>query len=132
MDVELVYARWKLGGFPSEELPAFAGDLMVAGWEGRAVINLVSFHRPTTYEVGDAFDQVLIELGIAVPDRKRCALLLAQEVARDVVLGCKTACSGAYEICRWMGWSGFCYQEEGPSRCRCVEIVYRILDYDGS
>src|SRR3989454_11594841 len=66
--LDLVAAKWVLGRIPSEALPRIASDLLEAGRDTPTLRRLAGELRPTLGESGPLFEEILDELGVAVPD----------------------------------------------------------------
>jgi hypothetical protein len=96
--LDVVAARWVLGRIPSEALPQIAADLLEAGRDTRSLRRLAGEMQPTLGETGPLFEEVLDELGIAVPDRSRAGLVLAKAYAVQIIEGSLSAYDGARHI----------------------------------
>ncbi len=88
-----------LGMFPAEEIPEFAADVMVAGFEGPAILELASFHKPTRRDIKDELVQrALMEMGrkpIPSPEARR---RVAEDIARKIISGEAHPYDGAHLI----------------------------------
>lgn len=128
MDLQLLYAQWKLGELPSEQLPSVAGELMVSGHQGPAVLRLVSFHRPSRDELKDAPERVLEELGLSVPSEIQCVFLLAQQVARNIIQGNLRPKLGADRVSLWVQKVGGYYWPRGAKVEGCERVDKEVFD----
>jgi len=64
MDIDLVQAQWMLGRFPADQIPEFAAQAMMQGFDGPNILELASFHRPTRGDIQPlVFDAALREMG---------------------------------------------------------------------
>ena len=63
-DIAYYYALWKMNQLPSEELPKIACDALESGLDSPALRYLAALERPTSREIGDAFDDACFQLGI--------------------------------------------------------------------
>jgi hypothetical protein len=123
MNLELMYAQWKMGELPPARLPSLAGDLMVRGHQGPAVMTMVSFHRPSRAELEGVFERVLEELGLPIPRETHCLLILAQNIAREIVERRLEPDDGASRVSGWADkLSGVRWRRDGTAEDR------RILD----
>jgi len=98
--LELVAAKWVLRRIPSEALPRIAADLLEAGLDTPSLRRLAGELHPTLGETGPLFEEVLDELGVAVPDMSRAGLVLAKDYAAQIMEGSLSACDGACQIWR--------------------------------
>ena len=63
-DIAYYYALWKMNQLPSEELPKIACDALENGLDSPALRYLAGLERPTSRELGHAFDDACSQLGI--------------------------------------------------------------------
>ena len=96
--LELVAAKWVLGRIPSEALPRIASDLLDAGPDTPTLRRLAGELHPTLGESGPLFEEILDELGVAVPDMSRAGLVLAKAYAAQFIEGSLSAYDGARHI----------------------------------
>jgi len=86
-DYELVQAMWTLERFPSELLPDVAAEAMVEGYDGPAVLALVSFHPPRLDGIDRAMEAAMREMGRPPVPQAKAAWLVARHLAKLVVTG---------------------------------------------
>ena len=96
--LELVAAKWVLRRIPSEALPRIAADLLEAGLDTPSLRRLAGELCPTLGESGPLFEEILDELGVAIPDKSRAGLLLAKAYAAQITEGSLPAYDGACQI----------------------------------
>ena len=96
--LELVAAKWVLGRIPSEALPRIASDLLEAGPDTPTLRRLAGELHPTLGDSGSLFEEILDELGVAVPDMSRAGLVLAKAYATQIIEGSLSAYDGARQI----------------------------------
>jgi hypothetical protein len=96
--LELVAAKWVLGRIPSEALPRIASDLLEVGPDTPTLRRLAGELHPTLGDSGPLFEEILDELGVAVPDRSRAGLVLAKAYATQIIEGSLSAYDGARDI----------------------------------
>ena len=117
MEYRLVQARWLLGLYPAEDLPEFAGQAMVEGHDGQAILELASFHQPTTYDIPPGlFDKALAEMGFSPLSKVEAALLVAEGIAGRMLSGEIQPDEGADRIWRLNRLADYAVREFGPFR----------------
>lgn len=105
MDLDRAQWEWTLGTFPSRELPELAAQMMVQGFEGPAILELVSFHRPGPQEVPpDLVDRAFLETGRPPLPRRTAVWMLAAPDARALVEGWVPPVEGARRLLRLAPW----------------------------
>jgi hypothetical protein len=88
MDLTRAQAEWKQGkyAFRSEELTELAAQMMMQGFEGPAILELASFHRPMNRDIPQGLvDRAFEETGRPPLTKVSSAFILARPVALDVV-----------------------------------------------
>jgi hypothetical protein len=80
MDIDKVQAEWVLGLFSARDLPEFAAQAMMQGFEGPFILEMVSFHRPDAMP-DRIFDGALREMGRQPIRKPQAALRLAKDPA---------------------------------------------------
>src|SRR2546426_5939008 len=96
--LDVIAAKWALGLVPSEALPRIAVDALEAGFDTPSLRRLAGELRPLLAETGPLFEEVLGELGVAIPDRSRAALVIAKSYATQITEGSLSPYEGAREI----------------------------------
>jgi hypothetical protein len=96
--LELVAAKWVLGRIPSEALPRIASDLLEAGPDTPTLRHLAGELHPRFGDSGPLFEEILDELGVAVPDMSRAGLVLAKAYATQIIEGSLCEYDGARQI----------------------------------
>jgi hypothetical protein len=101
MDLTQAQAEWSLGKyqFRSEELPELAAEMMAQGFEGPAILELVSFHRPMNRDLPPGLvDSAFRETGRPPLSKAAAARILARPIAKDVLDGRISPVDGASKI----------------------------------
>jgi hypothetical protein len=145
MDLDQAQTRWTLGKFPYEELPELAAQMMMQGFEGPAILELVSFHKPTLYDIPKGLvDRAFLEAGRARLLLQEAVYRAAEVILLRVAKGSLPPIEGADEIerlcAKHLDYSA--YPEplqriiattwewedtvEDPGRRRCLEL--EIID----
>lgn len=96
--LDLVASKWVLGRISSEALPQIAADLLEAGLDTPSLRRLAGEMRATLGETGLLFEEILDELGVAIPDRSRAGRVLARTYAAQITEGSMAAYDGARQI----------------------------------
>lgn len=105
MNLDHAQAEWTLGRFPYPQLPELAAQMMMQGFEGPAILELVSFHRPGRWDVpAELVDRAFREAGRTPLPPMRALWLLAEREARGMVRGEVTPLEGASRILRHVPW----------------------------
>ncbi|MCU1270051.1 MAG: hypothetical protein JWN74_1345 [Acidobacteriaceae bacterium] len=91
-------ALWRLEKISFPELPAFAWDALELGFDGQSIRRLAALDKPSYFQIGNLFEQVVEETGIAQMSKTDAALFLAKEIAKEILSGQKDPLQGAYEI----------------------------------
>jgi hypothetical protein len=63
-EIAYYYALWRMNQLPSEEVPRIACDALESGLDSPALRYLAGLERPTSREIGGAFDDACSQLGI--------------------------------------------------------------------
>jgi len=63
-EIAYQYALWKMGRLSPEEVPRIACDALESGLDSPALRYLAGLDRPTSREIGSAFDDACSQLGI--------------------------------------------------------------------
>lgn len=101
----LVTARW-VGGFRAEHAVAIAADLVAAGLDDAAVVELAM--QPTdpnslrTDEIRSLFDACCAAIGVATPTKGAAGWQRARDIASAIIAGVVTPAEGAAEL--WPLW----------------------------
>jgi len=86
MDLDAAQTEWTLGLLPYEQLPELAAQMMVQGFEGPAILDLVGFHKPTRWELpGSLVDRAFLEAGRTPLPLEEAILRMAVRVCSEVV-----------------------------------------------
>ncbi len=105
MDLDRAQVEWTLGNFPSQELPELAAQMMMQGFEGPAILELVSYHRPGRWDVPpELVERAFREARRDPLPRAAAARLLAVRMARDIVERSVNPVEGAGRILRVAPW----------------------------
>jgi len=95
---DIVAAKWVLGLIPSAALPRIAADALEVGLDTPLLRRLAGELHPTLGESGPLFEEILDEIGVAIPDRSRAGLILAREYAAHIADGTLSPYEGARQI----------------------------------
>jgi len=98
MDTKLLAAYWSLGQLKSEALPRIAQEALEEGLDSPSVRMLAGEQNPIMSDAGPVFEQVLIELSVAIPQRREAAIRIAKHHAEAIVSGRISAIEGARRI----------------------------------
>ena len=101
-----------------EELPHIAGDLLAEGHDGKAVLDLASFHPPDLERIDEALEKVLIELGIPVPNAAECVRMLESPLLKETLLGNASAVEAAARFIEFA--EGGVRTKEGDLSCEAL------------
>jgi hypothetical protein len=96
MDLDLAQAEWTLDRFPYPQLPELAAPMMMQGFEGPAILEPVSFHRPGRWDVPpDLVELAFQEAGRAPLSPTDAVWVPASATARARVEGSLQPLEGA-------------------------------------
>lgn len=139
MDLDLAYAQWTLGLYPHDELPALAGEAMVQGFDGPAILNLVSYAPPTMHLLTDQeVEAALLEMGLHPLENGNAALRVASHTGRRMLRGYLTPedyAEQVLEVIRRAGYMGLprllndfsdAVDVEQPDRRRLSEMAVEL------
>jgi hypothetical protein len=99
MDLDLVQAQWMLDLFPADQIPEFAAQAMMQGFDGPNILGLVSLHRPTRYDIRpEVFEGAVREMGRAPLSFRQAKLRVAQDIALRILRSQVNPEDGASEI----------------------------------
>jgi len=127
MDIDRVQAEWVLELFPADQIPEFAAQAMMQGFEGPNILELVSFHRPTRGEIrSTVFDGALREMGREPLTPELALRRLARPIAQGILRGRWTAFEGAGEI---LGLARHIRFEDYPGFL--MTLSYELEDMEG-
>lgn len=125
------YALWRMNRLPPEKVPEIACDALEGGLDSPALRYLAGLVRPTSREIGDAFDEACTQLGIvpasasAVEDRLSeewiwNAIQVAKQISAQIL-------NGAIDPIE--GWLSLPYREGelGP-----LSVFFEFADRTGS
>jgi len=90
LDIQLLQARWVLGGVAPEEWVDQAISALDQGFDGTALRQLAGLVRPTQRDLGLLPERALTEMGLDLCDKERAISLL---VARGALLTSETILS---------------------------------------
>jgi len=135
--LDLVAAKWALGLVPSEALPRIAVDALEAGFDTPSLRRLAGELRPLLAETGPLFEEVLGELGVAIPDKSRAALVIAKSYAIQITEGSLSPYEGAREIWQielaveglmtelgpFVYWASEWQEADSPGRRECEAAI---------
>lgn len=86
MDLDRVQAEWVLGLFPADQIPEFAAQAMMQGFNGPNIMELVSFHRPDRHDIKpEVFNAALQEMGRGPVSILQAVQRLAQPSAQRLL-----------------------------------------------
>ena len=67
-------------------MPGFAAGALEAGYDGPALRRLAGLVKPTSIDVGDLFQQSLVEIGtVTIRNAEQAAVVLARTTAREII-----------------------------------------------
>lgn len=118
MKPEEYAALYKLEMLGGEELPRIAMKWIEDGVESQALIELAWERSPTLGDAAPLFEAGLRDIGVAVPDKPRALLLLANIYCKQILSGAISPFSGANNI-----WQRVCMDDDAP------EIAYEFVTY---
>ena len=108
MDLDLVHAQWMLDLFPARQIPEFAAQAMMQGFDGPNILELASFHRPDRWDIKpEVFEAAIREMGRQPLSVAQAALRLAREVALRILRDQASPVDGATEIGRVTAHCGY-------------------------
>jgi hypothetical protein len=84
-DPQIFEAEVALKLIPSETLPSVAQEAMEAGYDGPAVLRMAILEANAGWEIDQALQRMLAELGLSAIDPEEAALWLAKERARRIL-----------------------------------------------
>lgn len=81
--------QWLCQGLHGEDMPGVAADLLERGYDSPTLRRLAGvMGRPSSADVKDLIEQMLLELGVKLPQDDRLArLILTRQLAREVIAG---------------------------------------------
>jgi hypothetical protein len=105
MELRLVEARWRTGRLFTSELPGVAAELLAGGHSSPALRELAASTSRERADARELFDRALAELGHGEMTETAASLVLARQVAVEIVSGALEARLGARGISalRWRG-----------------------------
>ena len=106
-EIDRANALWTLERLSSEDLPSVAWDALEIGFDGPALRRVAALDKPSSFEVGELFRKALSEMGKSALSKPEAAMLLAKEIAQQVISGNKKPLEGASEIWRLACQSDF-------------------------
>ncbi len=130
MDIDLVQAQWVLGKFPLDQLPEFAAQAMVQGYDGPYILDLASFDKPTLDLIkAEIVEGALREMGRPPISRGEAGLRLARAAALKILRGQVSPERGAAEILGLISRAGY---PEVPELLREFQYgLYELEDQEG-
>src|SRR5262249_4336336 len=85
---DLFVAKWYCSSVGPEDMPQFAADALEAGYDGRALRRVAGLMKPTMREVGNLFQEAVVEIGnVKIQSKQQAVLLVSRLVATAVVEG---------------------------------------------
>ena len=87
MDLNLTYARWKLGNIPSDELVDVATEALVAGFDSPSLIRLAGLHQVDIRDAHGLFERSCAEFGLSPLSKEDAARLLTRYLAAGIAAG---------------------------------------------
>ena len=107
MDLDRAQANWTLGHFNSEELPELAAQMMMQGFEGPAILELASFHRPINRDIPKGLvERAFLETGRPSISVVEASSRLSEPIAQRIVSGSTQPLEGALELLQGVRWAG--------------------------
>jgi hypothetical protein len=126
MDIDIVQAQWVLELFPAVQIPEFAAQAMMQGFDGPNILELASFHRPTRWDIKpQVFDAALREMGREPLNAAQAALRLARRVALKILRDQINPGNGAAEVYELVVKCGY---EEAPAEL--MDLERRLVDFE--
>ena len=99
------YALWRMGELRPEDLPNIACDALERGLDSRALRYLAGLQRPTSRDIGKAFDEACSQLGIApatdeAVEQKEIwnATQIARRISAQILNGTLDPVEGWYQL----------------------------------
>jgi hypothetical protein len=104
LEIDLAQALWCLGQLPPEDIPEIACQALERGFDSPTIRKLAGLHKPVASDIGDLFDRAMIEMGRKPLSKKAAGLLIAKDIAAQIVRGQIDPYQGAREIW-WEIWN---------------------------
>ena len=99
------YALWRMGRLWPEDVPNVASDALERGLDSPGLRYLAGLQRPTSRDIGNAFDEACSQLGIApatdeVVEQKRIwnATQIARRISDQILNGTLDPVEGWYQL----------------------------------
>ena len=121
MSLRTLQARWTLDRIAPERVHEAATDLLCAGVETPAVVELAGMYHATYFQVGPVLERAVAEAGLGPMTREQALWRLAYEAARRIAGGAVTPLDGAAALWR------LCNDLDMPVPLRY--FVYLAADY---
>jgi hypothetical protein len=91
LDVELLQARWVLGGIEPDQLVHLALSALEHGFDGTALQQLAGLSRPTSRDLGTLPERAFAEMGLKPLDREKAVLVLLDRSEPPVLTSLRRA-----------------------------------------
>lgn len=113
INIRSLLAQYVIGSLRVEELPRFAAEALVEGLDSPSLRQLAGAGEEDAEECWMLFHRVIRELELEVPSPDAAGLVLARDIAEEVVSGTLSPYVGAKRI-----WSGIYTILPGLSQLR--------------
>jgi hypothetical protein len=100
MNWQLHAARSALGSLPAEEVPEPATQALAEGDDSTDLAILAGLNRPTWRDIGARFAGVLAAVGVRVPPHDEAVLVIARDVAEQLLAGRVAVDAAASQLAR--------------------------------
>jgi hypothetical protein len=129
LNTELIQAKWVLRQLPTEVLPGIAADLLESGKDSSAIRRVAAHVSPTWFDVHEDFEKVLAELGLPKITQEQAWLVLARDMAKQIIEGRIAPETGAAQLAHF--GLDQPYQDYGTSYANeMLEFELLIIDKD--
>ena len=98
MKIELAQALRQIGKLAAETLPDVAIQALGRGFDGPALRELAGLQRPTEQDIGNLFERALKEVGCLPISKREAGLIVANDIAQDIINGNIEPYEGARRI----------------------------------
>jgi len=96
--LEVAAARFALGKINSWEIPPLAASALTEGIYSASLVELDALKDPKMSDVAPLFKAAMDELSISIPPRTDAFLIVARDIAQQIISGSKQPYNGAREI----------------------------------
>jgi len=98
VNLSRIAANYILGNLLTEDLPTLAIEALQAGYDSPSLRQLAASEGSQSDEIRKLFSKALEELKINAPSLTEAGLMLAQDIAKDIVMGRIAPYEGAKRI----------------------------------